>query len=82
MVELYLIRLIRHGESCLLEKYNFGWFNPFIVVERKCKSIQQLIENNTPTILNKEQVYITYINYTQSYIKLKKKIILSSLPPS
>ena len=55
MVELYLIRLIRHGESCLLEKYNFGWFNPFIVVERKCNSIQQLIENNTPTILNKEQ---------------------------
>ena len=54
MVELYLIRLIRHGESCLLEKYNFGWFNPFIVVERKTKSIKQLIENNTPAILNKE----------------------------
>ena len=59
MDDLYLIRLVRHGDSCLLEKYNNGWYLPFVVIEDKTAyktSIPQLIINNSPALLIKDCV--------------------------
>ena len=45
-MDLYLVRLIRHGQSCLLEETKNGWFLPFVPIQRTGKDIKTVVKSN------------------------------------
>jgi len=45
-MDLYLVRLIRHGQSCLLEETKNGWFLPFTPIQRTGKDIKTVVKSN------------------------------------
>ena len=45
-MDLYLVRLIRHGQSCLLEETKNGWFLPFSPIQRTGKDIKAVVKSN------------------------------------
>ena len=42
MADVYVVRLIRHGEQCLLEQGQYGWFMPFVNAEHK-RNLSELV---------------------------------------
>ena len=45
-MDLYLVRLIRHGQSCLLEETKNGWFLPYTPIQRSGKDIKTVVKSN------------------------------------
>ena len=45
-MDLYLVRLIRHGQSCLLEETKNGWFLPYAPIQRSGKDIKTVVKSN------------------------------------
>ena len=45
-MDLFLVRLIRHGQSCLLEETKNGWFLPYTPIQRSGKDIKTVVKSN------------------------------------
>ena len=90
-MDLTLIRLIRFGETCLLEEAKNGWFLPYQVIDASTKvigSLADFIANNTPTPLIKAHLLNTkflplinnsYINNPKVHARISgRKVIRKS----